>query len=92
MPKLPPNRLAWVTNRAFLSHIRIHQIMGYMVGTFDDEDSTAISQPNYFIFGRLWLKGIFRIVSASKGRKVARIKFTLHHFVIGSMREETIGN
>ena len=39
-----------------------------------------------------WLKGIFRIVSASKGRKVALIKFTLHHFVIGSMREETIGN
>ena len=50
--------------------------------------------PNQIILssGRLWLKGIFRIVSASKGRKVARIKFTLHHFVIGSMREETIGN
>ena len=63
-----------------------------MVGTFDSEDLTAT--PNQIILSsrRLWLKGIFRIVSALKGRKVAFNVFTLHHFVIGSMREETIGN
>ena len=42
--------------------------------------------------GRLWLKGILRIKSASKGRKVALTMSTLHQLVIGSMREETIGN
>ena len=50
MPKLPPNWLARIAIRAFLTHLKAHQIMGYMVGTFDGEDSTAISQPNYFIF------------------------------------------
>ena len=42
--------------------------------------------------GRLWLNGILRIKSSSKGRKVALTMSTLHHFVTGSMREETIGN
>ena len=42
--------------------------------------------------GRLWLKGIFQIVSASKGRKAALSKSILHHFVSISIKEETIGN
>ena len=41
--------------------------------------------------GRLQLRGIFSIASASKGRKVDLIISVLHHFVAKSMREDTIG-
>ena len=41
---------------------------------------------------RLWLKGIFRIVSASKGKKATLSKSALHHFMLESIKEETIGN
>ena len=63
-----------------------------MVSTFDCESLPLFPIQIILSFGRLCLKGIFRIESASKGRKVALIMSTLHHFVIGSMREETIGN
>ena len=41
--------------------------------------------------GKLQLRGNFRIVSASKGRKVDLMTSALHHFVVGSIRDETIG-
>ena len=91
MPQSLPKGLERIPRGATNIIFSFNQTMGNMVSTLHSELTSTVAIQISLSLSKLWLSGILRIVFASNGRKVALMTSALHHFMAGSMREETMG-